>query len=253
MENQEIQTEEIKKETPKEVSTIPVDQNGMVIARNNVELIRYCKGSIDSGMVPTWFNTPQKLFGALMFVRALKLPDISIRQTCNIHGVPTIFGDLPLALVQASGELTGFKEYWFDKNYERICFENKNLTNEIWGAVCLVKRGNDDFESFSFTLDDAEKAGLYPPKKHDGSIATSSPWFKYTRIMLRYKARALAMKSKFADKINGVSIAEYDFDVLPDKMSDGEIKDVTPRNAVQEMRDALKGEQSETKSEGLLS
>lgn len=229
MENQETIIPEDQKTPPVETkqpqqltpAAIKINAQGLVESKDNGELLRYCHAMVTSEMVPKQFNTPQKLFGALMFVRSLGLPDTSIRQVAVIQGVPSTFGDLSLAMVQKSGELSYFLEQWFDDKYDVLSFENKNLKAEPWGAVCILSRQDSEKQSFSFTLDDARKAGTYPSN-------SASPWTKHTRIMLRYKARAIALKSVFADKLNGVSIAEHDFDALPSEEQDIEkLKDVT--------------------------
>lgn len=229
--NEIVDDLEIKAPEPEKKEVVPqapqpilLDEKGRVIAKNNSELLRYCNAVIQSEIVPKWFDKPQKLFGALMFVRSLGLPDTSIRQTAVIHGVPSMFGDLPLALCQMSNDLNYFKEQWFDKDYNVICFENKNLHADVYGAVCFIARADNDVQSFSFTLEDAGKAGLWPAKKADGSASPNSPWSKYTKIMLRYKARSIGLKSLFADKLSGSAIMEYDYD----QNDPNEIKDVTP-------------------------
>jgi hypothetical protein len=199
---------------------IPIGADGRVVARNNSELMRYCGALVNGGGVPQRFNTPQKLFAALMFARDLKLPDTAIRQIAEIEGTMTIFGDLPLSLAQRTKEMTFFKEVWFDKDYNELTFENKNLTNPVFGAVCVIQRGTLEKQSFSFTLEEAAVAGLYPCKNE------KKPWAKYPKMMLRYRARSIALKSVFADAINGASIAEYDFDLLPSV--DADERDVTP-------------------------
>lgn len=219
MENEE-KKEELVAEIPqpqKALEPIAMDEKGRVVAKNNAELLRYCGAMIQSGAVPKWFDSPQKLFGGLMFVRSMGLPDVAIRQVANIHGVTSMFGDLPLALAQMSGELEDFCEQWFDADYKVICFENKNLTAEVWGAVCFMSRKKTGVQSFSFTLDDARKSGMYPAKSE------TMPWAKYTRLMLRYKARSIGIKSLFADKINGSAILEHDFET-----NDPQSRDVSP-------------------------
>lgn len=223
----------------KAVMAIPIDKDGRIAVRDNAEMMRYCAALIHGQGVPDRFNTPTKLFAALMYVRELRLPDTAIRQVAEIHGVIACFGDLPLGLVQRTGKLSHFREAWFDKEYREINFENKNLDAEVWGAVCFAARAPDVQngsmtvvtyagpapQSFSFTMKDAEQAGLYPAKKKDGSPSPQSPWSKYTRMMLRYKARSIALKSLFADSINGLAMGEYDFD----QMNPSEMVDVTPR------------------------
>lgn len=229
---------EVEHKKATDVKSIGIDDRGLVVAKDNSELLRYCGAVITSGMVPDRFDNPLKLFGALMFVRALGLPDISIRQVANIKGTPSLFGDLPLALVQKSKELTKFKEQWFDEHYNVISFENKNLLIAPYGAVCFIQRGQDEMQSFSFTMDDAKQAGLYPAKRRDGTLNTDSPWEKYTSQMLRYKARSLALKSKFADCISGASIAESDFDMF----FGDEPKDVTQTDKASELLKELNNE-----------
>lgn len=230
-----VQAEEKKEEKQivQKFQPIALDDRGRVLAKNNSELLRYCGALIGSEMVPKWFDNPPKLFGALMFVRSLGLPDISIRQVASIHGVPSLFGDLPLALCQMSGDLNDFEERWFDKDYNFICFENKNLHADAYGAVCFISRKDGLKQSFSFTMEDAIKADLYPAKKKDGSRNPNAPWEKYTKLMLRYKARAIGLKSLFADKLNGAAILEHDFNT-----NDPTEKDVTPEK---ELAEALNG------------
>jgi hypothetical protein len=214
----------------KAIAAIPVDEHGRIVVADNVQLLRYCKALIEGSGVPERFDNPAKLFAALMYVRDLKLPDTAIRQVASVHGSMCLFGDLPLALAQRTGEMVHFKEQWFDANYNVICFENKNLDVEVYGAVCFMKRKghSDEVQSFAFTMKDAKEKGLYPAMKW-GKVKgekvpnPDAPWAKWTAIMLRYKARSIALKSLFADAISGAAIAEYDFDELP------EMKDVTPR------------------------
>ncbi len=218
--------EEKKQEQTKEVVAIPIGADGKILARTNQEVLRYCNALVIGGGVPERFDSPQKLFAALMYVRDLRLPDTAIRQVANIHGTPSIFGDLPLALVQRDGDLRNFKEFWFDKEYNQICFENKNLSASIYGAVVFMSRGDGPVQSFSYTLDDARENGLLTETTNP-----MKPWKKYTKLMLRYKARAIGLKSLFADKINGVSIAEYDHE----EYGDENMKDVTtPAKALEE-------------------
>lgn len=233
--------EEIKKpeENKSQISTIPIDSSGKIVARNNSELLRYCNALLVGGGVPARFDTPQKLFAALMYVRELRLPDTAIRQVANIHGVMSCFGDLPLALAQREkGEMTYFKEQWFDKEYNVICFENKNLQNPVFGSVSFMRRRDGEIQSFSFTMDDAEKAGLYPPlkwnKESKGKVLNEdSPWSKYTPQMLRYRSRTIGLKSLFADLIGGISVAEFDFpDMAPALVG---VKDVTPKETADDI------------------
>lgn len=242
-----------KKEEPEaKAMLIPIGASGKVEARDNAEMLRLCGALISAQAVPERFDTPIKLFGAIQFVRDLKLPDTAIRQVANIEGTMAAFGDLPLALAQRTNELCYFREQWFDKQYNVISFKNKNLDAEIWGAVCYIGRegvldpetGKNAIEDFSFTLDDAKKAGLYPAKKRDGTPSPNSPWSKWTQLMLRYKARTIALKSVFADAIHGIAIAEYDFEQMPN------VIDVTPKESKNATADALRAAAAQEEQNG---
>lgn len=215
--------EEKKVETPKKETAslvIPIEGGKLQLA-NHKQFVTYCDMMVKSGMVPSRFDSYQKLFGAIMYVRDLGLPDTSIRQVANIEGTPSLFGDLPLALVKRSGLLESFREDYYDKAYNLISFENKNLHEQVYASVTFVKRKDVPEKSYAFTLDDAKTAGLYPATKRDGTPSPYSPWNKYTKIMMRYKSRSIALKNEFPDILNGIGIAEYDHEALPEK-------DVTP-------------------------
>lgn len=202
-----------QKEAEKPVSNPPMpillDARGVIKAKDNSELARYSNMLLVNSGAPKGLDTMGKVMMALTFVRQLGFPDYAIRQVANIHGTTSIFGDLPLAAAQRTKEVTGLKEQWFDKSYNVISFENKNLDAEAHGAVCFMGRAKGEVQSFAFTLDDAKKAGLYPEAN------TNKPWHKYTKMMLRYRARSIALKSLFADALSGIAIAEYDFNSLP--------------------------------------
>ena len=104
-------------------SVIPINDSGKIVTKDHSELLRYCSALIEGAGVPKRFDTPVKLFAALMYVRDLRLPDTFIKFVANIHGTMTAFGDLPLALVQRSGLLSDFRELWFDQDYKTICYE----------------------------------------------------------------------------------------------------------------------------------
>jgi hypothetical protein len=135
-------------------------------------------------------------------------PITALRQIAVVQGTCCTFGDLPLALVQRSGQLESIKEYWIDENSVEISVKNKNISATAVAAICIVKRKGDiqPLERF-FSLSDAKTAGL----------GSSPTWKGYPKTMLKYRARSQALKDKFADSLNGIAIAEYDFHVLPEE------------------------------------
>ncbi len=198
-----------KKETKsKEVVKIPISANasGLITGSNLEEQYRLCQYFASSGMVPKEYIThPEKVFTAMQYARELGLPPLtSLRQIAVINGTPSIFGDLPLAIVRRSKELSYIKEYLFDVDNKEMCLKNGNIDKEIVGAVCIIRRKGEDEREFVFTTNDAGVAKLTnDPVKHP-------VWAKYPKLMLKYRARSMAIKDVFSDCLNGMAIGEYD-------------------------------------------
>jgi len=156
-------------------------------------------------MLPEAYDTPEKVMTGMQYAVELGLkPLISLRQISVIKGTPSIFGDLPLALVRRSGQLQEIKEWIFDENSKEISLRNKNIANDPFGAACRIKRKGYKEREFVFTIKDAIQAGL--PNKDN--------WKNYPKTMLKYRARSIALKDQFSDALDGVSIMEYDHNEL---------------------------------------
>ncbi len=163
---------------------------------------------VRSGILPTRYTKPEAVVAAMHIALELGLkPLISLRQIAVIKGTPSLFGDLPLALVQASGMLAHHREYLIDEDGHEICVKNKNLKAKVFGAVCeVMRKGETQITERYFTMEQAKAA----------SLLGSDAWAKYPQRMLGYRARSAAIKDKFADCLNGLAIAEYDHDVIID-------------------------------------
>lgn len=166
----------------------------------------YCKGSL----VPKEFDTPQKVFTGMAYGESLGLKGIAaLGKMAIVNGRASLWGDLPLALAMADRYWTGYIEYFLDDKGKRICEANDNILATPFASYCYMRNArNEDASAHIFSLNDAKQAGLYPNKP-------DSPWIKYTRDMLKYKARSRAIKDQFANVLNGMPIAESDFDMMP--------------------------------------
>lgn len=197
--------------------TLKLDENGLVKIETLADELRVCDTLVRAGMVPESLNTPQKLFGARQLCRELDLPVMSaIRQVYVINGSPALWGDTPLAIVRRSGKLKHIREYLIDKDYNEICFKNKNLNAEIFAAICEIEREGGERREYAFTMQDAITADL----------AGKAIWKKYRKRMIGMKARGLALKNEFSDVLMGIAMAEYDFDSIPNSG----IRDVVDRS-----------------------
>lgn len=189
----------------KQSNAVFLEDGGKFVPKTLDEAYRFAKWAVSTGMVPKSYTRPEMVVVGMQYAYELDLqPLTALRQIAVINGVPSIFGDLPLALVRKSGQLEYIKEFLIDKDYNVICVENKNLTAQAWGAVCKLKRKGDPEErEVIFTTEDAKLAGV-------GNVHN-----KYPNIMKKYRARSQALKDVFPDVLNGISIAEYDYNVMP--------------------------------------
>lgn len=207
-----------KEETQIVRKPIEIDQYGNPIPTTLEDQFRIANLYRNSGMLPSQYDSPEKVIVGMQYARELGFKGkmlTAMRQISVIHGTPTLWGDLPLALVLNANVLQEFNEYFVDENGKKICIENSNIKEAVFGAVCELKRNGQKYESF-FTLDDAERAGLYPAIKRNGEPNPDSPWMKYTKRMLKYRARSQGLKDVAPDALMGMAIAEYDFNVIPD-------------------------------------
>jgi len=182
--------------------------NGALVAKDFAGQWRLCKLWVASGMLPQQYNSAEKVMIGLQYARELGLKGLmALRQIAVIKGTPSIYGDLPLAIVRHSGQLAYFKEWFVDDHGEQICSMNKNLANSVFGAVCHVKRKGDEEVSESFfTVEEAKSAGLF----------SNDTYKKWLKTMLKRRARAMNLKDQFADLLEGMAIAEYDHNIMPD-------------------------------------
>lgn len=186
-------------------------EGGKLVPKNFKDTWSMAHLYLKSKMLPARFNTAESIVVGMQYAIELGLqPLTGMRQIAVVQGTPCTFGDLPLALVQRTGKMESINEYLIDDKGVKICTENKNLSGNAVAAVCRVKRKGDPeiLERF-FSLDDAKTAGL----------GGSPTWKAYPKVMMKYRARSQALKDKFADCLNGIAIAEYDYHVIPNEES----------------------------------
>lgn len=220
---EEKKPEQKPKEAPKQEieprKQLDADETGVIIGRTLDDQYRLARLYFHSGLVPKTFDSVEAVFTGLQFLMQLgvKKPLVALRNVYIVNGIPSLWGDLPLALVRQSGLMKGITETIFDKSGKEIKPSNQNLNEEVFGASCQTIRrervvgSNEWIETIRetwFTVEDAKKAGLLgEPKKLYG---------KYLRRMLKMRARTENLKDEFGDVLNGTAIAEYDHHVLPE-------------------------------------
>jgi hypothetical protein len=198
---------ERKEEKKQLAKVVGAKEDGLLVGKDILQQLSLAKAYLASGMLPARFKSAEMILTAMQYAYEVGLkPLTAMRQIAVIQGTPSFFGDLPLAVVKNSGKMEWMKEFIIDKDSKEISFKNKNLSAEAWGAVCIVKRKGEPNETEKyFTMEDAQKAGLM----------NRDCWKNYPKVMLKYRARAMALKDVFPDALNGIAISEYDYGEIP--------------------------------------
>lgn len=238
VQNEEVKTEPAakveppKQETPPQTEAkdlvrrqIEAAETGVIIGGSFEDQYRLARLYCASRMLPAAFDTPEKVFTAMQFAYELGLKGITaMRNICVINGTPSLWGDLPLALVKRSGKLKVIKEWTTDEEGKEICPENNNIAAEPKVAYCRTVRKDDETENEVttwFSQDDSRKAGLLGNAKKE-------IWTKYMRRMLQMRARGQNLKDNFGDVLMGAAIAEYDHNAVVDtegKVLDSDVRE----------------------------
>ena len=210
--SEDIKTEELKfnslpqKQESKDIILV----DGKIAGGSYNELCKLATMLAGTDMVPKGFNSPQKVCAGMLYALELGLPPItSLRKIAVINGTPSLWGDMPLAMVRTSGKLESIKEYFLDKTQKIISVENGNLKEEVDVAICEIQRKSEEKKVYFYTSEDVKK-------NKNANNPNSDVWKAYCSIMMKRKARSLALKDNFPDVLNGVAIAEYDHEELPD-------------------------------------
>jgi len=163
--------------------------------------LAYANSLITKGLVSDTYKNPSQLVLAIQTCLSLGVePTMGLKWSYVIGGKPAFFGDFPLMMVQKSGFLESIEEFFVNDKLEKICFENKNIKDKVFAAICRVKRKGDSsvLESF-FTVDEAALAGLFK----------NQTWNKYTKDMLMFRTRGRSLRAKFPDALGGLEIGEF--------------------------------------------
>lgn len=138
----------------------------------------------ESDLVPKDFKgKPGNCLIAMQWGAELGLKPLqSLQNLAVINGRPALWGDAVIALVLASP----------------VC---EYVTEDDDGntAYCRVKRKGGPEQVRSFSMADAQKAGL---------TNKQGPWTQYPKRMRQMRARAFALRDVFPDVLRGMPVAE---------------------------------------------
>lgn len=166
------------------------------VAGTLADALPVAKMLASSGLVPKAYeNKPESVLiaGAMGARLGLDLFS-SLSGIAVINGRPTLWGDAMLAVCQARPDWRGMTVTWSD---------------DQTACRVLVRRaihGGTQGETIGeFSEQEAKAAGLW---------GKQGPWQQYPRRMIELRARSFALRSSFADALNGFACREEMEDVV---------------------------------------
>lgn len=206
---------------------VPMDNESRFIYKNQDDLKLAARWAMVQKLAPKQLidEGVEAVMTAISMCHERNLPYSAMQKMFYYKGNITVYGTLFMAMAENHPQYGEKVEFWIDKEYKKVCLENKNFGQE-WAAVVGVKRKDwQDFTYTHFTLDDARSAKLYPASEH-------SPWVKYTKDMLMWKARVRAYKACYAESFEGLECYEDVKEAL-------ESRDVTPRDTAKLLNEVI--------------
>jgi hypothetical protein len=168
------------------------------------DLWRFAKMVSLSGFAPKGMEKPEAIAVAIQLGLEVGLSPMSALQNiASINGRPGIFGDAAKALVEASGLMEDFDE-WYVHEGERVALWPTAPKDET-AAYCMSKRNGRRERVTAFSVGDAKKAALWGKTGRDGQ---PTPWTTYPARMMMFRARGFNLRDNFPDVLKGVRTAE---------------------------------------------
>lgn len=151
---------------------------------------------VRSGMAPKAFDTAEKATVAIMHGLEVGLtPMAALQSIAVVNGMPTIWGDGMLALIQGSGLLEDIEET-----------SEVNEKGEWQYSICRMKRRDrPTVTTRQFTRVMAAKAGL---------LGKQGPWSQYPDRMGQMRARSWCARDAFPDVLRGLHNTEETMDMV---------------------------------------
>ena len=170
-------------------NNLPSNQNEWAL------LLDQARCFLQSGLLPKSLQKPEQVVLVMLKGRELGIPPLQALSHINvINGKPAMSAELMLAQIL--------------KLHPKTQFKFPERTNEK--CTIAVKRAGFDWENFSFTIEDARKAGLL----------SNPSWNKYPRAMLHARVISEMARSLFPDAIAGISYTPEELGAVVDENGD---------------------------------
>jgi hypothetical protein len=157
-----------------------------------------------SGLAPKSLDTVQKIAIGMATCMEIGIPVFTgLQHMAVINGKSSLWGSGVLSVVEGSGLLEEFEE----------SEEGEPFTDK-WTFTCKLKRKGRKAVTHSFSWADAKRAGFDHPKTRDGRDDIWSPWKRFPKRMMVWKARSWPLQDQFADILRGLRAAEDMYGVV---------------------------------------
>ncbi len=188
-------------------------------------LIRFSELAHKSHLAPKGFDTVEKVAIGILTNMELGRPVITgLQDLAIINGRCGIYGDASLAMVTASGLMED--GYPIEK-------ETGTPLEDDWTFSFTVKRIGRPEATGTWNWKESKRAGFHEPKQRDGKPDMYSPWRRFTRRMMQWKARNYVLRDNFGDVLKGMKTVEdlHDLDAVDLSPGPGGAYSVTESSA----------------------
>ena len=159
-------------------------KNSLINVDNLDTVMVFAEKIANTQLVPPNFRgKPEDIMVAMQMGKEVGLlPMQSLQSISVINGKPSMYGDSLLALCRSHPE-----------------FEDIEEKGDHRQATCTVKRKNQTPVVSTFTIEQANRAGL---------VGRSPVWKTYPERMLQMRARGFALRDAFPDALGGIIATE---------------------------------------------
>lgn len=159
-------------------------KNSLINVDNLDTVMVFAEKIANTQLVPPNFRgKPEDIMVAMQMGKEVGLlPMQSLQSISVINGKPSMYGDSLLALCRSHPEFVDIEEKGDDRQ-----------------ATCTVKRKNQTPVVSTFTIEQANRAGL---------VGRSPVWKTYPERMLQMRARGFALRDAFPDALGGMITTE---------------------------------------------
>jgi hypothetical protein len=197
------------------------------------EMYRFAEMVSLSGLAPKGIEKPAAICTALQMGLEIGLsPMQSLQSIAVINGRPGIYGDAAKALVESSGLMAAYDQ-WYELDGKKLVTAdgyartptNTELNNDNLMCCVMSQREKRPPVVTTFSIGDAKRASLW---------GKSGPWTQYPARMMMFRARGFNLRDNFGDVLKGMRTDDELRDLPP-----ADIAPLGPGERTNQLRDQL--------------